>query len=73
METPIARQLGMFLLVLSTFLGASGVGVGLGWLLWKKAGFPWWVVLITSLLGLYAAVVQVMRYQRILEKKEDQK
>jgi F0F1-type ATP synthase assembly protein I len=69
-DPSIIRQLGMFTIVISSFVGASGAGVGLGWLLWKKVGLPWWVIVITSLLGLYGACVQVVRYQRILLKAE---
>ena len=64
----IARQMGMFVLVFSAFVGSSGAGVGIGWLLWEKAGFPWWIILITSAVGLYSAVIQVLRYQRTLQK-----
>lgn len=67
-NSPMIRQLGVFVVVLSSFLGSSGAGVGLGWLLWKKAGFPWWVILITSALGLYSACIQVVRYQKRLQK-----
>ena len=69
-DIPLARQFGMFGLVLSTFLGASAAGVGIGWLLWKKAGFPWWIFLVTSLLGLYGATLQILRYQRVLQGKD---
>lgn len=64
-EETILEQFGVFGLVLSQFAGASAVGIGLGWVLWKKAGFPWWTILVTSLLGLYAASYQVIRYQRL--------
>jgi F0F1-type ATP synthase assembly protein I len=60
----------MFGVVLGQFLGSSAAGVGLGWVLWKKAGFPWWAILITAGLGLYAASYQVIRYQRKLNAKE---
>lgn len=66
----MARQLGMFFVVSSTFVGSTAVGLGLGWLLWKKAGFPWWTMLFTIGLGLTAACVQVIRYERMLEKEE---
>lgn len=66
----LIRQFGMFGIVLGQFLGASGAGVALGWVLWKKAGFPWWILLVTSLLGLSAASYQVIRLQRALNKRE---
>ena len=64
----ILRQFGMFGVVLGQFLGSSGVGVGLGWYLWKKQGFPWWTILVTAGLGLVAASYQVIRYQRVLDR-----
>ncbi len=67
-EETMLRQFGIFAVVLSAFIGSSGAGVGIGWLLWKKAGFPWWTILITSGLGLYSASVQVYRYQKKLQK-----
>lgn len=67
-DDSIAKQMGMFVLVFSSFVGASGAGVGIGWVLWEKAGFPWWIILITSAVGLYSAVLQVLRYQRNLQK-----
>lgn len=67
-EGTMLRQFGIFVIVLSAFIGSSGAGVAIGWLLWKKAGFPWWVILITSALGLYSASVQVIRYQKIIQK-----
>lgn len=66
-DDSLLKQFGMFGLVLGQFLGASGAGVGLGWLLWKKAGFPWWILLVTAGGGLVAASYQVVRYQRFLE------
>ncbi|MBS1963362.1 MAG: hypothetical protein JST04_14195 [Bdellovibrionales bacterium] len=59
-------QFAMFGVTLGQFLGASAVGVGFGWLLWKKAGFPWWTLLVGALLGLGAASYQVIRIQRRL-------
>jgi F0F1-type ATP synthase assembly protein I len=68
-EPTIAQQFALFALVISQFVGASAVGIGLGWVLWKKAGFPWWSILITAFAGIYAAGYQVVRYQRQLEGK----
>jgi len=68
-DETILQQFGMFGIVLGNFVGAGGVGIGLGWLLWKKAGFPWWTILVMSLLGLYAASYQVIRYQREMNRR----
>jgi len=70
-SSPMIRQFGIFIVVVSSFLGSSGAGVGLGWVLWKKAGFPWWIILITSALGLYAACIQVIQYQKKLQKLDN--
>ncbi len=64
----MSRQFGIFFLVLSSFLGSSAAGVGIGWLLWKKLDFPWWVILVTSGAGLYAACIQVVQYQNKFKK-----
>jgi F0F1-type ATP synthase assembly protein I len=72
-EDSLARQFSLFALVMGQFLGASGAGVGLGWYLWKMRGFPWWTILVTSLLGLYAASYQVYRYSRILQGRQNKK
>lgn len=69
-DETILQQFGMFGVVLGQFVGASVVGVGLGWALWKKAGFPWWTILLTSLFGIYAASYQVIRLQRRKEARK---
>jgi len=63
----------MFGFVLGQFLGASGAGIGIGWLLWEKAGFPWWTVLLMGAVGLVAASYQVVRYQKVLNGKDEPK
>jgi F0F1-type ATP synthase assembly protein I len=69
-EPSLLRQFGMFGLVLSSFVGMSALGVGLGWYLWKEEGFPWWTILITSGVGLFGASVQVVRYQKLLQSQD---
>jgi F0F1-type ATP synthase assembly protein I len=70
-DDSLANQLAIFVLVLSQFVGSSAVGVGAGWLLWKKMGFPWWILLFTSALGLGAASLQVIRFQKNLNRKRE--
>lgn len=65
-DDSIVKQFAMFGITLGQFVGASAVGVALGWVLWKKAGFPWWTLLVGALLGLAAASYQVIRIQRRL-------
>jgi F0F1-type ATP synthase assembly protein I len=47
-----AKGLGLFAVVSSEFFVSTGLGVGAGYLLWKKAGFPVWTMGILSVLGL---------------------
>jgi hypothetical protein len=42
--------------IVGDLLGYTGVGIGLGWWLWKKMGFPWWVLLLTTMAGLILAM-----------------
>lgn len=55
-------------------VGATSIGLGLGYLAWKKAGFPWWVLLVTSVLGLAAAMVRVkLMADRLNRVAEDER
>lgn len=44
------------------------IGAGLGWWLTEEYGAPVWVFLICIILGLTAAVLTMVRYQRRLER-----
>ncbi|MCM2322113.1 MAG: AtpZ/AtpI family protein [Oligoflexia bacterium] len=56
------RNLGLFSLIISDVLVSTGVGIGIGYLIWKKWGGPWWVLLLTSIAGLAVAMVRLYRY-----------
>ncbi len=64
----VARQLGMFAVVMSAFLGTSIAGTIVGWLLWKYAGFPQWTMAVTGALGIVSGVRQVMQAQKRFER-----
>lgn len=68
-DESFVTQLAVYSFVLGQFLGGTGAGVGLGWVLWKRAGFPWWILTLTSGAGIYAASQMVIRYQRRLEAR----
>jgi F0F1-type ATP synthase assembly protein I len=51
-KAPWVKAMGLFSVILTEFLGFTGVGVGAGYLLWKKAGFPAWTMGVLSFLGL---------------------
>lgn len=69
-EDSLMNQFAMFGIVLGLFVGSSAVSMGLGWFLWKKMGFPWWILLVTASLGIFLASIQVVRYQRRLEQRQ---
>lgn len=47
------------------------IGAGLGWWLTDRYGAPVWVLLICVLLGVAAAVLTMVRYQRRLDRLEE--
>jgi F0F1-type ATP synthase assembly protein I len=55
------RTLGLFGVIVSDLLGFTGAGVALGYLAWSKFGFPWWILLVTSLLGLAMAMYRLYK------------
>ena len=61
-----AKTLGLFAVIVADFVGYSGAGVLIGYLLWSKASFPWWILLVSSLAGLGMATYRL--YQ--LSKKD---
>lgn len=46
------RKLGLFTAVMTDLIAYTGAGIGIGYFLWKKWNAPWWVLLLTSILGL---------------------
>jgi hypothetical protein len=69
-KDPILRDFALFGLIVGELLGYTGAGIGLGWWLWKKQGFPVWVLLLTSVAGLILAMMQVARLSRKSEHDE---
>lgn len=55
------RSLGYFSVILGDIAGCTGVGVGVGYLAWKKWGAPGWILLITSSAGLTLAFYRLYR------------
>ena len=60
-ERPWADALGLMASISADLLGYTGIGVGLGYLLWKKASMPWWVLLIFSLGGMSFGMYRLYR------------
>jgi F0F1-type ATP synthase assembly protein I len=59
------RDLGLLGVIVWEVLIGTGVGLGLGYLLWQKMGFPSWTLALTGLLGLAFAMFRVYRMSRI--------
>lgn len=60
------RSLGLLSVMVVDLVGYTGGGVAIGYLAWTRLHAPWWVLLLTSLSGLWLAMYQLYR----LSKKE---
>jgi F0F1-type ATP synthase assembly protein I len=58
------KGVGLLGVITVELLGASIVGIGSGYLLWKKAGFPWWTLLVCSVAGLSVAFYRLYLISR---------
>lgn len=56
------RNLGLLSVIVSDLLGFTGVGIGIGYLLWAKLGAPWWVLVLSSSAGLSLAMYRMYRF-----------
>ena len=68
-DQTIAQQFGVFGLIVTQFLGYSGAGMGLGYVLWKRIGLPWWTMALFGFAGLALAVYRIVLYQKRLGTK----
>ena len=50
-----AKSLGLFSFIIADLLVCSGLGVGAGYWAWKHWGAPFWVIILTSMVGLGVA------------------
>lgn len=66
------HPLAVYGVVLSSFLGYTGAGFGLGYWLWKSVGVSWWVMLATTMMGLAFACWSIIRLQQKQEKESDE-
>lgn len=57
----LMRKFGLFSIVVFDLLAYTGAGVGVGYLAWRRWGFPWWFLLITTFAGLGMAFYQLYR------------
>ncbi len=60
------RDLGLFGVILVDVFGYSCGGLAVGYLAWKKLGFPWWVMILTAVTGLGLAMFRVVQTTRKL-------
>jgi hypothetical protein len=68
-----ARNIGLLSVITVDLVGYSGAGVAIGYLAWKKLGWPWWFLLLTSLAGLSLAMYRVYQFTLREEEKETKK
>lgn len=62
------RSFGLFSVVVADLIICSGVGVGIGYWAWKHWGAPWWVILVSSTLGLVVAFYRLYRISQLGDK-----
>ena len=55
------RALGIFSVLVSDLLAYSAAGVGLGYAAWHYWGWPWWILIVTSLAGLTMAFYRLYK------------
>ena len=53
------RKFGLLGVIVGDLIGYTAAGIGLGALAWLKWGAPWWVLLLSSTLGLGLAFYRV--------------
>lgn len=63
-DSSIARTLGLFSVIVADLVGYTGAGVGLGYLVTTKWGFPWWTMLVTSITGLVLGMYRVYQLSK---------
>jgi len=61
-----AKSLGLLTVVTGELIGCTGIGAGLGYLLWKKVGLTVWSEIVLTLLGLTLAFYRIYE----ISKKE---
>lgn len=59
-----ARQLGLFGVIVTTLIGYTCAGVGLGYWAWIKWGAPFWVLILTTSASLALAMMRVYQLFR---------
>lgn len=58
------KGLALFTAILADLIGTTGAGIFIGYMLWKKAGFPWWVILFFSSAGLVLAFYRLYQVSK---------
>jgi hypothetical protein len=61
-----ARNLALFTVIVTDLIAYTGAGIGLGYLAWAKLNAPWWVLLLSSILGL---ILAFYRLYQVSQKK----
>lgn len=58
------RGLAMVSVISADLVGLTGAGLAIGYGLWKKAGFPSWIMPLLAFIGLGLAFYQLSRLMK---------
>jgi hypothetical protein len=59
------RSLGLFTYIIGDLLVCTGLGIGAGYWAWKHWGAPFWVIMLTSMIGLGLAFYRLYRASQL--------
>lgn len=71
-RNPMGRRYALVIDLTIQGVASLLLGTGLGWWLTEEYGAPVWVLLVCTMLGVAAAVLTMIRYQRRLERLDDE-
>lgn len=69
------KSYALFTLIVADLIANVGAGVAIGYLAWQKWHAPWWVPLLSSLIGLFSAFYRLIKFSEkaaIEEEKDDE-
>jgi F0F1-type ATP synthase assembly protein I len=59
------KSLALFSYILADLIVCSGLGIGSGYWAWKHWGAPFWVIILTSMIGLSFAFYRLYRASQL--------
>lgn len=68
------KTLGLFGVIVSELVAFTGAGLFLGYWAWDQHGFPWWILVVSSLCGLVFAFIRIKKVvERIHANSDEEK